>query len=718
MNLFKRLIIVLILTVLVLGKSAMADEGMWLLMYLNKNYSEMKAKGLKLSPEDIYDINNSSLKDAIVSLRFCTAEIVSAEGLMLTNHHCSHQIIQSHSTVDHDYLTDGFWAKSKKEELQANGVTASILIRMDDVTGQINNVAGDIEDIAGKAAAIQEEIVKIKAEAEKDNFYRAEVRSMFARNQYFLFVYETYTDVRLVGAPPSSIGKFGGDADNWEWPRHTGDFSLLRIYMSPEGEPAAYSEENIPYQPRHFLPINIKGVNDGDFSMVMGFPGRTQRYLTSHGIELAQNVSNPVRIKIRTKMLNLMKDDMEKDAAIRIKYASIYSRIANYWKYFIGQNEGLERLETVSGKRKMEDAFQMWADSKSKTKKKYGSVLSGMKAGYEELAKTELFVQGINEAVFTPQIIQNAWSFRGLKNAMEAEEPDQEKIDGMVAELKSSVPGRFNDYNKSTEINLLAAGMELFYDITPKEQMPAHLASLNQKYKGDWDKYAAKTFSKSIFGSEQSMMDYLDNPSLKKLMKDPIAKFIDDMYDTYLKTARDSRTAANAQIRELSKTLVAGLMEMEPEKSFYPDANSTIRLTYGNVESYVPKDAISYKHFTTIEGIMEKEDPNDDEFIVPEGLMELFEKKDFGNYGSNGTLPVCFITNNDITGGNSGSPVIDGSGNLIGIAFDGNWEAMTGDLVYDKEYKRCINVDIRYVMFIIDKYAGAQNIIDEMKIVK
>jgi Peptidase S46 len=699
-------------------KPVLADEGMWLLMYLNKNYEDMQERGLKLTPDDIYSVNHASLKDAVVWLGGCSAEIVSPEGLMLTNHHCAYGAIQSHSSVEHDYLKDGFWAKNRKDELSAEGMTASILIKMDDVTKRVLSVTNEDMNIMEKTAAIQEEIKKIVAEAEEDTYYNARVRGMFGNNQYFLFVFETFRDLRLVGAPPSSIGKFGGDTDNWEWPRHTGDFSVLRIYMSPNGEPADYAEENIPYQPRHFFPINIKGVQEGDFSMVIGFPGRTQRYLTSYGIELEQNSSNPARIEIRTRILEIMKADMDKSEEIRIKYASKYSRLANYWKYYIGQNEGLERLNTVEKKRKMEEEFQAWADANPERKKEYGDILSEIKRNYDLLATSNLFVQVINEAGFAPEIIRHAWRFRGLNNLLKTENPDQAKIKQTVDGIRASLPGMFKDYNRPTDLKVFAASMELFNNLCPADQLPELIKDAHDKYKGDWIRYAGKMFDKSMFDDEESMNLFLDKPSLKALDKDPVFKLIMNMFDTYSQKIAGDRRIATGNISELSGNMIKGLMEKSPNKLFYPDANSTMRLTYGNVQSYEPRDAVQYKYYTTIDGVMEKENPDSDEFVVPSKLKELYEAGDFGPYGKDGTLHTDFITNNDITGGNSGSPVIDANGNLIGIAFDGNWEAMTGDLVFDKQYKRCINVDIRYVLFVIDKYAGAKNLIDEMKLVR
>lgn len=692
-----------------------ADEGMWLLMNLYQNYDEMQEMGLQLTPEQIYSVNESSLKDAVVSLGFCTAELVSPEGLMFTNHHCAYGAIQANSTTAHDYLSEGFWAKNKAAELPTD-ITASILIRMEDVTARaLEGVTAEMDEMA-RSAQIRQNIEALEKALKGDTNYRVEVKSMFKGNQFVAFVYETFQDVRLVGAPPSSIGKFGGDADNWEWPRHTGDFSILRIYTAPDGSPAEYSEENVPYRPRHFFPISLKGVQQGDFAMVMGFPGRTQRYLTSHGIRLAQEKSNPSRIKIRTRLLDIMKAAMDKSDKIRIQYASKYSRMANYWKYFIGQNEGLKRLNTVAKKEKQEAAFQQWAEANDERNAKYGNLMQQMDNVYQTLRKYDDFVQHINEAGFASEAVRLAYRFSRLETLLAEETPDEEAVQQTIDQLKAQLDDHFKDYHAPLDQQLFAASMQLFYHGVPKEQLPAILVKMHDKYNGDYAKMAEKYFRKSMFDNKEEMLEFLENPKLRKLEKDPIYELASNMIQTYRTKVAPAYRAAKQQEAVLLRKLVAGLMEMYPERNFYPDANSTPRLTYGKVKGYQPRDAVKYLYQTTIEGIMEKKDPDDKQFTVPEKLETLYVAEDYGRYGMDSTLPVNFITNNDITGGNSGSPVIDGNGHLIGIAFDGNWEAMTGDLVFDKALKRCINVDIRYVLFIMDKFAGAGHLIDELTI--
>ena len=696
--------------------SLRADEGMWLLMDLYRQYDVMKSKGLKLSPEDIYNVNGSSLKDAVVSLRFCSAEIISADGLMLTNHRCAYGAIQSHSSVENDYLTDGFWAKTKPDELPTT-ITASILVRMEDVTEKVLSSLTEEMEASARNEAISAAMRTISAEAGKDSHYETFVRPMLGGNQYVLFVMEVFKDVRLVGAPPSSIGKYGYDTDNWMWPRHTGDFTLLRIYSAPDGSPADYSTENVPYKPRHHFKINARGSKDGDFSMVMGFPGRTQRYLTSYGIALEQLSSNPERIKIRTRILDIMQAEMDKDPAVRIKYASKYSRISNYWKYFIGQNEGLARLKTVEQKRKQEDTFQAWANASDARKQKYGSTLNAYKDAYTTIAASDKYVQALNEAIAgASEAMQMALRFRALDQLLHSENTDQEKIKTAADNIRRSFDSFFKDYHKPLDQQLYAAGMQLFYEAVPANQRPPMLAAANAKYKGNWTKYAEKTFAKSMMHDRAKMEAFLDKPSGKSLRKDPIFAMMHDIMGRYNTDIAPARREALASINELDRLMIAGMMEMESDRHFYSDANSSMRLTYGTAGGYYPKDATYYKAYTTANGILEKQDPNDKDYYVPQKLLDLIRAKDFGPYATDGELYVNFITDNDITGGNSGSPVIDGNGHLIGVAFDGNWEAMTGDLVYDADLKRCINVDIRYVLFIIDKFAGAKHLIDEMDI--
>lgn len=700
--------------------AAVADEGMFLPMLINKNYDEMKKLGFKLTAEDIYNVNNASIKDAIVSLDFCTGEIISNEGLMLTNHHCAYGSIQSHSSVDHDYLTNGFWAQTKADELPSPEVNASILVRMEDVTAQVLKEINGLPE-AEKAAKTKEIFKKITDEAIKDTWYTANVRDVFGGNQYLLFVYERFTDVRLVGAPPSSIGKFGGDTDNWMWPRHTGDFSLFRIYMSPDGKPAPYSKDNVPYKPKKFLPISLKGIKANDFAMVMGFPGRTNRYAFSYELQNAVDRANPAIVTLLGKRLEIMKADMNKSDEVRIKLADTYASLSNTWKYYIGQNEGLHRLDVIAGKKKDEVAFARFANSSTAFKEKYGNVLPNIEKAFNEYKPYAVSNLYVNLGGLASGISQYAMQASGLANALKNPD-DKETLNREIEKIKEELDEHFKDYVAATDERILAGLLAVYNKDIPADQQPPVLAEILKKYKAatpeqSFTKFARDVFKRSIFASREKMEAFLAKPNLKVIQKDPAYSFatkINEFRGTYTSKV----TAYSTALAKEKKNYIAGLMEMHPGKIFYPDANSTLRISYGKVLDYAPRDAVKFDYVTTAKGILEKEDPTNDEFIVPEKLMDLIRKGDFGQYGENGELVVAFLTDNDITGGNSGSPVINANGELIGVAFDGNWEAMTGDLVFDQNYKRTISVDIRYVLFVIDKFAGAGHLIKEMTIRK
>ncbi|PIP53649.1 MAG: serine protease [Bacteroidetes bacterium CG23_combo_of_CG06-09_8_20_14_all_32_9] len=701
-----------------------ADEGMWILSLINKNYDDMKHQGFNLTPDDVYNINKASLKDAICGLSdkryplgfFCSAEIVSPQGLLLTNHHCGYESIQSHSTVEHNYLSDGFWAFSKDQELSNENICASFLIRIEDVT---NRVLKDVtEDLSyEKRQSLIEKVIKeIEKEAKTGNSYNIEVTDMFEGNQYFLFVFETFEDIRLVGAPPSSIGKFGGDTDNWMWPRHTGDFSVFRVYSDADGKPAKYSKDNIPYQPKQFLPVSLKGEEKGNFSMIMGFPGRTERHLTSFGIKEQMEVLNPIAVKIRTKKLELMKQDMDASNKVRLQYASKYSETANYWKYYIGQTKGLRRLNVISTKQEREKQFTNWVNASPDRQKLYGNVLTTIEKSYNNNKEKSLAYQYVYEGLLQGgEIITFPLQSMQLYRVLSSEKPDESAIKTFTDILRQATKDYFKDYNASTDKKIFAAILQMYYEDVPQAYHLEVFTTIQKKYKGNFSRFADDVFKKSVFADENRFMAFLNKPSQKVLDKDLAFKISQQVLYQYL----NLKGVETDETQNAKRLFEKGLMEMQQGKIFYPDANSTLRLTYGTVGDYRPADAVFYHYYTTLAGIMEKEDPNNDEFIVPAKLKELYNKKDYGQYAaSTGELRVCFISNNDITGGNSGSAVINGDGELIGIAFDGNWEAMSGDIAYESTLQKCINVDIRYVLFIIDKYAGAHNLIDEMKLVK
>ena len=716
----KRILYFLLGIMMMLSANLRADEGMWIPLLIDRlNYVDMQEMGLHLTADEIYSINHSSLKDAIVIFGGgCTGEIISKDGLLITNHHCGYGSIQSHSTVEHDYLSDGFWAMSRDEELSNPGLSVRFLVRMEDVSEKVLSELNDSMSEEERSAKVREISGKIEKEAAEDGKYNATVRSFFQGNEYYLFVYEVFRDVRLVGAPPSSIGKFGADTDNWMWPRHTGDFSMFRVYTAPDGSPADYAKENIPLKAKYFLPISVKGVEQGDFAMIMGYPGSTDRYLTSYGVKLAVDESNITIVKIREEKLAIMREGMDADDAVRIQYASKYAGTANYWKYFIGQTKGLKRLKVYDKKLDLEKTFTKWVNADPARKAKYGEALPDIAKGYDILRKYNLSRWYYRESMVRgSEILGFAGRFGALKRLLEEDDPNQEKIDKMISDLRERTESYFKNYNINIDRKMLASMMYMYYMNVPAEQQPEMLRKLAAKNGGDFTAWSDELFEKSIFASPEKVYAFLDKPKAKTIAKDPAYKTMEAFRENYNKIS-ESMSEADDYLSRGNRLFIAGLREMESDKVFYPDANSTMRLTYGTVQDYFPADAVRYEYFTTLDGVMEKEDPDNWEFVVPDKLKDLYASKDYGIYSKDGVMHVCFLTNHDITGGNSGSPVINGDGQLIGLAFDGNWEAMSGDIAFEPALQRTINVDIRYVLFIIDKYAGAQNIIDELTIVE
>ncbi|MDD3877648.1 MAG: S46 family peptidase [Bacteroidales bacterium] len=716
----KRITLIFVSLFIVFSLQLKADEGMWLLSLIqHQKYNEMQAMGLKLTPEQIYDINNSSLKDAIIQFgRGCTGSIISEEGLILTNHHCGYSQIQFHSSVEHDYLKNGFWAESKAEELPNEGLTARFLVRIDDVTQKILRELNDTMSESERAAKIREVSSKLESEAIKDTHYEASVSTFFEGNEFYLMVYEVFKDVRLVAAPPSSIGKFGADTDNWMWPRHTADFSLFRVYMSPDGKPATYSENNIPYKPKHFLPFSIKGLEKNDFTMTIGYPGSTNRYLTSYGIREAIDRSNPTIVKIREKKLAIMREDMDLSDAVRIQYAAKYAQTSNYWKYFIGQTRGLKRLNVYERKRALENDFIQWVNSNAEARRRYTDIVPSIGRAYELLREFSQARWYFMEAIARGgELIMFSRRFESLYNEIKKADKDPVKIERMSSSLRASLNDFYKDYNLETDKKIFIAMLQMYYADVPSNLQPALLGQIHTKYRGDFNKYATYVYSKTIFADKSKVEAFLNRPNAQILEKDPVFKLMQASFTSYFDMLEKMKTGSEF-LSKASRLFVAGLREMQSDRIFYPDANSTMRLSYGRVLDYYPADGVYYNYFTTVDGILEKEDPNNWEFVVDQKLKELIKNRDFGRYAKNGVMHVNFISNNDITGGNSGSPVINGEGQLVGLAFDGNWEAMSGDIVFEPDVQRTISVDARYILFIIDKYAGAQHIINELNIVE
>jgi len=724
----KSIIIVLALILSVNVVKIKANEGMWLPFLLGgETYKNMQECGLKLTPEQIYSVNSSSIKDAIVALGggFCTGEIISGEGLMLTNHHCGYDEIQRNSTTDHDYLTDGFWAMSRDQEIPAD-FSVWFLREMKDVTDIVLEGITDEMDEQERTQMIETAIAELKANASegKGSEFEVQVKSFYYGNNYYMFTYDIFNDVRLVGAPPSSIGKYGGDTDNWMWPRHTGDFSMFRVYANKDNEPADYSEDNVPYKPKHFLPVSIAGVEEGDYAMILGYPGSTDRFLTSMGVKQAVEIEQPARVKVRRMKLDIMEEGMNKDQKVRIQYASKHARVSNYWKYFIGQSEQLVKNNVFDKKKAIESSYVNWANENKERKNKYADAIEMVEATKVAVEKYIIPNVYFEEAIYQgPELFSFMFNNFGFRSSMAAalSSEDEKEINNAKEEILSSLADFYKDYNAEIDQNLLAAMLEVYYYDVPAEFHPQALIDVAKKYKNNFSKFAEKYFAKSPFTSEEKVKEWLGTKFSKEtLEKDLVYQLSGDFISDYIEKVIRPVYAVQEGEEKGMRLFVDGLNQMGMNKA--SDANSTMRITYGNVLPYDAKDGVTFKYFTTLEGVMEKEVVTDDknhEFYVPERLKELHKNRDYGQYADkDGNLPVGFLSNNDITGGNSGSPVINGNGELIGTAFDGNWEAMSGDIYFEPNIQRTISVDIRYTLFVIDKYANAGHLIDEMKLVK
>lgn len=708
---FKRVSAIL-LGVFFLFQSARADEGMWLPLYLKQLEGKMQQMGSKLTAEDIYSVNKASVKDAIVSFGgFCTGEIVSNKGLVFTNHHCGYDAIAELSTTKNNWLKDGFWAASHDKELHVEGLKVKILVRMEDVTAKVKGAEG-------QAAVIKQ----LEADAAKEGpGYEGKVKSFYYDNEYILMVYQVFSDVRLVGTPPESVGKFGGDTDNWMWPRHTGDFSIFRIYADQNNNPAEYSLNNKPYTPKHSLPISLKGVKKDDFSFIMGFPGRTQRYLTSDAVSKTVGTDYPMMASVMEQKLKVQKSFMDKDEAIKLQLAGDYASFANTWKYFLGNVYAAKTSDFIQRKQDFEKSFNEWANADAGRKAKYGNLVADMKKAIESDPQSDKVMSYLNFALFGSQMISYAVKYYQVAMMMGEGTEIPAPALAIVEKNKGNLEKDFKNFNPTVDRAVFSTMLDLFMKDIAKESWPDVLTE------GDYSKlkvkkgqsrtaaYTELVYGKSIFADKARMEAWLNKPDGKVLKADPGFKFMGSVIGLYIATSGKSGAASDSY-DALMTTWMAAIREFKPNEMFYPDANSTLRLTYGSILPYDGRDAISYHYFTTAKGILEKEIPGDVEFDVPKKLRDLIVNKDYGRYGENGELRVNFLSNNDITGGNSGSPVINGEGHLIGIAFDGNWDSMVGDLSYQKKVQRTISVDIRYVLWFIDKYADADNIIAELDI--
>ena len=702
--------------------TAQADEGMWLLQLMKQQNSIelMKKQGLKLQADDLYNTNGVSLKDAVgIFGRGCTGEIVSPEGLILTNHHCGYGAIQQHSSVEHDYLTDGFWAKNRSEELPTPGLEFRFVHRIVDITDLVNQQVkeGKVDETTAMTAPFLSKLAK--EEFEKSDLkgkpgIEAKALPFYAGNKYFLFYYKVYSDVRMVAAPPSSVGKFGGETDNWMWPRHTGDFSMFRIYADKNGEPAAYSADNVPLKTPKFLPISLKGLEENDYAMIMGFPGSTERYLTQSEVKQRMTATNQAMIDMRGVRLDVLRKFMEASDKIRIQYASKFAQSSNYWKNSIGMNKAIVDNDVLGTKAAIEKQFADFA----KGKPEYQGVVEKIDALVEKSSPL------LRQLYYTHEALRGAIEFGSPFLVMDnIKKALKEKNDSLLQASKKQLEEVFNDthnkdYDHEVDRAVAKAILPALAKALQPEQLPAFYQTIEKEFKGNYDAYVDQLYDNSIIANRENLDNFLKKPSIKAIDRDLATSYSRAKVEKIRELGMAMQQAEEG-IELLHKAYIRGLGEMKLPVPSYPDANFTLRLTYGNVKSYNPKDGVHYKYFTTTDGILQKEDPNNSEFVVPAKLKELIQNKDFGRYAmKNGVMPVCFLTTNDITGGNSGSPVIDGEGRLIGCAFDGNWESLSGDINFDNNLQRCIALDIRYVLFILEKLGGCKHLVDEMQIIE
>ncbi len=718
MKYLKSLLVIFCLSLVSLVK---ADEGMWLPLLLQQmNEKHMKSLGMKMSAKDIYSINNGSLKDAIVSFNGgCTGEVISSKGLILTNHHCGFDAIQNHSTLQRNYIRDGFWAANYGEEIANQGMFVTFIIRIEDVSKQaLTGVTPSMTE-SERQSTIDKNINDIKKAAKKESYQDGFVRGFFEGNQYYMFITETYKDIRLVGAPPSSIGNFGKDTDNWVWPRHTGDFSMFRIYAGKDNKPAEYSADNIPYTPKKTLSISLDGVAEGDFTMVFGFPGRTTQYLHSSAVEQIMNVNDPAKIGIREKALMVIDGYMRKDEQIKIQYAAKYAGIQNSYKKWQGEVLGLTSTNALGKKKTYEAEFQKRVNANPQWKSKYGTLLGDLEAMYVQLKPFGFGRDYYTEIISKIELFTIAAQLNALITAYEKD--GDKGFQQRLPQVKNTLEGLYEEYSPEVDKKLFEVLMDMYIKDQDDQYVSPYLKELiKNEGKGSLANLASAIYDADMMTNKKVVMDLLNKPAAEFLQTikpaEPL-KLYQDLLKTYQTKVQAKLVEVNNGINKLQRTYMQAQMEVFKEKKFYPDANSTLRVTYGKVKGYTPRDAVKYDYYTYLDGVMDKYKPGDYEFDVPEKLRALYKSKEYGQYGSNGKMPVCFIAMNHTTGGNSGSPALDAYGNLVGLNFDRAWEGTMSDINYDPSICRNIIVDIRYVLFIVDKYAGASHLIKEMKLV-
>lgn len=713
--------IMLLLLFLLTQQRSYATEGMWLPQLLTHlNEQEMKSMGMKINASDIYNINKGSLKDAIVSFGgFCTAEVISNQGLLLTNHHCGYDAIQKHSSLDHNYLSNGFWAKSLAEELPNPGLTATFIVRIEDVTKQVLQqvTAGMSEQ--ERQSAVDKNINAIKKSIPREAWQEVMIKPFFDANQYYLFVTETYKDIRLVGAPPSSIGKFGADTDNWVWPRHTGDFSMFRIYAGKDGRPAPYSKDNVPLKPKYYLPISLKGVKANDFTMVFGFPGRTNEYLPSAALKQSVLQLDPAKVSMRDAALKIMDGYMRKDEKIKIQYAAKFASTANAWKKWKGEMQGVKQTNGIARKLQYEQTFRQQLKSNAGWQQQYGSTLDELNTKYEEITPYALARDYYSELVRNVELFTITDRLMSFLN--DVHEKGEGQYDSMRRDFLESMKSFYQNYNATVDQAVATSLLDIYFEGVPSRYIGGEAYQIWMETNKDGKTTADKIYALSGLTSMDKLAAFLQQPYntvVAQMWKDPATRFGMALRKGYIENVSKQTNDLQNDINRLQRIYMQAQMEaLGKSRRFYPDANGTLRLTYGKVDGYSPRDAITYDHYTYLDGVMEKYVPGDYEFDVPARLIELHKKKDYGRYGVKGRMPVCIIASNHTTGGNSGSPVLDANGHLIGLNFDRTWEGTMSDINYDASICRNIMVDIRYVLFIIDKFAGAGHLVDEMKLV-